>query len=483
MDIDLNQNSEKLKMQLNKLENKILATKSAMHKIMESDSYKKWSKDYNNTIKNIESVKSKKDVDMSEYSKLNKTKHELLHSPDITKFLKLKSSLKEMQNERTALQKNLKELSNSKNPNAQEPVTNNIQDKASISQTIAALRKLNELQALNRKMEFAQNRKKIVDSIMSMSEKVNNSLTSAATKYRDTNNSINNIRGIYESKVNVISQYFGNLMQGYESIISLQQAKYNETMAKIASKEVDIEFYKKRVSSKYYDKKGFLQWESKTKKLDAEMQKLKSSKEMTPEQIKRYNECAKQKAALYSDDRFKNNPLVQMYKQKEDLTKKANALELNIQNIEAEEKTVLASYTKELENALKEKNTSLAKIEKQNVFQKLFGAITNRFNSQKKLNNFVISPIEQLTKKLDNISQNLQSQADAIYNEITGDSLGDKSKSRGSILTIINKGKEYGDAVISKLTQRIEKSSEQIKTKVKSAPAPVSVKTAGPELA
>lgn len=163
----------------------------------------------------------------------------------------------------------------------------------------------------------------------------------------------------------------------------------------------------------------------------------------------------------------KENPIyAKLQEQKQGRAYLEKASELLKEN-ETKQKELKEKANETIKLAMEDKTTALAKVEKQNIFQKMIGAIYNRFGGGKRFEKYVLNPLkENLAKFKEVVVPSFIEKSSDIVGEKVNEDKSLKIKPVERIKHIIGKGIETKDNIVKSVSDKIHSIKENTQKKI-----------------
>lgn len=163
----------------------------------------------------------------------------------------------------------------------------------------------------------------------------------------------------------------------------------------------------------------------------------------------------------------KENPIYsKLQEQKQGRAYLEKASELLKEN-EEKQKELKEKANETIKLAMEDKTTALAKVEKQNIFQKMIGAIYNRFGGGKRFEKYVMNPLkDNLAKFKEVVVPSFIEKSSDIVGEKVNEDKSLKNKPVERIKHIIGKGIETKDNIVKSVSDKIHNIKENTQKKI-----------------
>lgn len=424
--------------------------------------YIKWNNTYQRAVKEVNREKKSKNMDMDKYQNMMREIKKMKKAYPLADVMKKKEGLvNSLSDVRNRIDENKLQVKNAKhdkiqNENQQPEVDENT---AKIG-VIEGLRKMAELQAAISRVQATERIKKITDAVADLSVNVEAKINLAVLNYKKHRAVIENAKKEYEAKVNDIIDEFRESMVTFEQRKQDLEGKEIQCMSQIAMKKDEIEFRKKDESYK--------NWLSEYKRNTVAIKKLKSSKNMD---MNLYQKLLKEHKELKA-----KNPLNKNIQEREEFETELKDIQAQINESKNKENEYYKQHLNALVEAAKERDNKLVVSQKQGIFKRVIGGIADRINSKKRVETGVITPLKQLTQRLEKVSQGLASKREEYLAEINPLINGEQDKKQNkeikepvSITEVIEKGKNAKQKIIAVIKNMVHdnKATEKQITKNK----------------
>ena len=404
--------------------------------------YIKWNNTYQRAVKEVNREKKSKNMDMDKYQNMMREIKKMKKAYPLADVMKKKEGLvNSLSDVRNRIDENKLQVKNTKHDKIQnENQQPEVDENAAKIGVIEGLRQMAELQAAISRVQATERIKKITDAVADLSVNVEAKINLAALNYKKHRVVIENAKKEYEAKVNDIIDEFRESMVTFEQRKQDLEGKEIQCMSQIAMKKDEIEFRKKDESYK--------NWLSEYKRNTVAIKKLKSSKNMD---MNLYQKLLKEHKELKA-----KNPLNKNIQEREEFETELKDIQAQINESKNKENEYYKQHLNALVEAAKERDNKLVVSQKQGIFKRVIGGIADRINSKKRVETGVITPLKQLTQRLEKVSQGLASKREEYLAEINPLINGEQDKKQNkeikepvSITEVIEKGKNAKQKIIA----------------------------------
>ena len=307
------------------------------------------------------------------------------------------------------------------------------------------LKELAETQATLAKIDAQIAIKEGKDQVKSTVESTKTTLETQAKKFGA------NLKKVEEDYRNGNEDKKG-ILEEYESLLEEVNGNYHTLMQDVLEKKAQLEVEEQenmmgQKKNKIDTRNAEKEFSKQEKLLKAEI--IKATKE------KRLEDAQQRIAEL--QDLTENNPVNSMKTVNEELQTRRTEIRGLIEECEKQYEKLMEERKKEIDGLTEDKNNKLAKIPKQNIFQKTIGSIFNKFNGTKK---FMKTAVEPLKAKITEIKEE---DIPRLKQEIGGKRQQLSDKIQGARTGIEETVKGKVDEYATKLAQNQQKAMESVK--------------------
>jgi len=163
----------------------------------------------------------------------------------------------------------------------------------------------------------------------------------------------------------------------------------------------------------------------------------------------------------------KENPIYsKLQEQKQGRAYLEKASELLKEN-EVKQKELKEKANETIKLAMEDKTTALAKVKKENIFQKMIGAIYNRFGGGKRFEKYVLNPLkENLAKFKEEVIPSFIEKSSDIVGEKVNEYKSLKTKTVEKITNVLGKGREAKDNIVKSVADKIHNINKETQNKI-----------------
>lgn len=262
--------------------------------------------------------------------------------------------------------------------------------------------------------------------------------------YRNGNEDRKEILEEYESSLEEINDTYYDLMQDILEKKAQLEVDEQETMMGQKQNKIDTRKEQKNLQKQKRTLKAEIIRATKEGRLDDAQQKMTELQELTA-----------------------NNSVNSMKAFNEELQTRRDELRMMIEDYEQQYETLMAARASEINYLTEDQNNKLAKIPKQNLFQKAMGKILDKFDGTKK---FMQTAIEPLKAKITEIEENYmpklkqemsnkrQEFSDKIQNTI--------DNGKRTFKNVIEKGLQMKNNFIKSVQDKLNEQQQQVEQKM-----------------